>query len=559
MFIKQATACLVLALVVMTAGAAWAAEDPAGQGEQFYSQAGQLRHEALKQNESCFSCHGKREINAQWKTDRGRTLQLHVDPVDYRNSVHSGQNCQSCHEGAGPDAFASAPHKFKNEQPKDCKSCHENYFADIYEQNARSYHTKAIIEKGKPFPCSSCHNAHSFTLPNRAEEIPANIAQANERCIQCHSDLRGYEKLTDKKLLNQDMGHWFLPNKKQHFESVRCVDCHGGRQGEEMHVIMTAKDTKVDCDYCHSRSTALTTKLNKYRSEQKAFSMVNKGLFDDKELVAKNTKAIVEAKGQPDSDLGFMNAGLFSDKYITGITQTPVLNARFLQLLAAVLLVVVIHSLLRMFGTKAAAHGGQLVTMFPLPIRLWHWINAILFVILIVTGFSMHFAQGMAFESAQSTHATFAIALAGLWALYVLYLVLTGQIMQYLPRADFVSAMLKQMRYYMFGIYRGEDNPAGHNPKKRLNPLQQIAYFGVLFILFPALLASGAALFIPEIIPAELMGMDGKRFVSMAHTASAFLLVVFLVVHLYLCTTGESVFALVRSMITGKMSQDKEL
>ena len=199
MLIKQATACLALMLALLMAGAAQAADDTAVQMEQFYSQANRLRHEALKQNETCFTCHGKSDINTQWKTDRGRTLQLHIDPVVYRNSAHSGQNCQGCHEGDGKDAFASTPHKFKNQQHKDCKACHDNYFKDIYEQNARSYHTKAIVEKGKPFTCSSCHNAHSFSLPTRTEDIPGNITQSNERCLQCHNDMQGYQALTDKK------------------------------------------------------------------------------------------------------------------------------------------------------------------------------------------------------------------------------------------------------------------------------------------------------------------------------------------------------------------------
>jgi len=325
MFTKQATACLVLLFVLLTAGGTMAADDTAGQTEQFYSQADQMRHTALEQNETCFTCHGKREVMTQWKTDRGRTLQLFVDSVDYRNSVHSGQNCQSCHEGAGPDAFAAAPHKFKNKQPADCQSCHGEYFKDIAEQTGRSYHTKAIVEKGKPFNCSSCHNAHDFRLPTRTEDIPAAVAQANERCFKCHTDLRGYQGLTDKKLLDQKMGHWSLPHKEKHFAAVRCTDCHADGKGTDVHVIMQAKDTPMDCEYCHSKTSAMTTKLNTYRNERKAFSMVNKGLFDDTDLVAGNNQLIATRRGLPDSELGFMNADIVDGKFITGITQTPAL------------------------------------------------------------------------------------------------------------------------------------------------------------------------------------------------------------------------------------------
>lgn len=565
MVIKKAIASLVLALALFTASAALAAGQTAkatvvqagqtnSQTEAFYSQADQLRQEALQQNEYCLSCHGKEDITTQWKTDRGRTLQLYVSAVDYRKSVHSGKSCQSCHEGDGPDAFASAPHKFAKSTPKDCQSCHGNYFGDIYEQSTHSYHTKAIIEKGKPFPCSSCHNAHTFNIPARTEEIPASIAQSNERCLQCHSDLRGYEALTDKKLLDQNMAHWFLPKKEQHFKSVRCVDCHAGEQGTQPHTILPVKDIEVDCTYCHSKTTALNTKLNKYRHEQAAFSLLQKGLFDDAELLEKNAVVIASRKGQPDSVLGFMNAGLLDSKYITGITQTPWLNGKFLELMAAIVLLIGIHTALRATGTKAVSEHGPEVTMFPLLVRIWHWINVILFFTLLVTGFSMHFGGGVPFESAQSTHAIFALALIGLWVLYVFYLLLSGQIMQYLPRKDFIAASISQAKYYMYGIYKGQKNPAGHIPEKRLNPLQQMAYLGVLFILLPVLLVSGIALFFPQAIPLELMGMNGKRFLALLHTGAAFMAVAFIVVHLYLCTTGQSIFTLVRSMITGKMS-----
>ncbi len=555
MFTKQAVVFLALMLALLTVSATQAADDTAVQMEQFYSQANQLRHEALQQNEKCFSCHGKSDITTQWKTDRGRTLQLYVDPVAYRNSAHSDQNCQGCHEGDGQDAFDVAPHKFKNRQPKDCKSCHDNYFNDIYEQIARSYHTKAIVQKGKPFACSSCHNAHAFSLPTRTEDIRDNIAQANERCLQCHTDLRGYQALTDKKLLDQDMAHWSLPNKERHFQSVRCVDCHADTQGTKVHVIVAVKDTSFDCAYCHSKSSAMTTALYKYRNEQRAYSMVKKDLFDDSELYKKNAEMIKASLGQSDSALGFMNADLLGNKYITGITQTPWLNIKFIQLLSLILLIVAIHAALRMFGTKAVPSHVSEETMFPMSVRIWHWINALLFMILIATGFAMHFSKGMAFETAQSTHATGAIIMASFWILYVVYLVLTGQIMQYLPRKDFIAASFKQVGYYMFGIYRGKESPAGHDPARRLNPLQQASYLGVLFLLFPVLLASGAAMFIPDVIPAELMGMDGKRLVWVVHTATALLMVIFLVVHLYLITTGETIFALIRSMITGKLSQ----
>jgi thiosulfate reductase cytochrome b subunit len=60
-----------------------------------------------------------------------------------------------------------------------------------------------------------------------------------------------------------------------------------------------------------------------------------------------------------------------------------------------------------------------------------------------------------------------------------------------------------------------------------------------------------------KINDAQLMEMVGKLLVWLLHTGTGFLMVIFLVVHLYLTTTGKTVLALIRAMVTGKLSEKK--
>ena len=552
--VKRAFAlCIASSLLAFWFGTALAVPAQPEDTAAFYSKAKTMQQDADTANASCMSCHGDPSIKMKWKTDRGRKLQLYVDPIEYRNSVHGTQQCQSCHIGKNEKAFDAAPHQFKDKASvKECSSCHGKYFDDIYDQTKASYHYKAIVEKGKEFSCTSCHDVHVFRLPSRTEDIPANIEQANKACIRCHSDLRGYEKLTDKKLLDQDMSHWFLPNKKQHFAAVRCVDCHGLQEGAVVHSIAPVEDLKPNCSRCHSEDTAITSSLYKYRNEQRAFSKLNKQLFDDAELVKKNKQAIEDRKGEADSPYGFMNVKLLKNDYVVGITQSSMLDEGFLSALIAVLLIVAVHVAARAFGTRAVYEHGEEEQMFPVAIRVWHWLNAALFAVLGISGLAMHYGSMVQFEAAQYLHNLLAPALVVLWVWQILYLAASGQIGQYTLGDGFIAKMFKQIRYYGWGMFKGEHSPEGHSVENRLNPLQKVAYLSVVFVALPALILSGIALGFNAHLPQTFMGYDAKWLAATIHIGASFFLLLFVVVHLYLCTTGHSVLALVRSMITGK-------
>ncbi|MDG3087996.1 cytochrome b/b6 domain-containing protein [Vibrio hannami] len=525
----------------------------------FNEKAKQLRSEAKADNESCLSCHSSDSINKEWVTDRGRNIDLHVDTIHYNDSVHQGLSCQNCHKGADQAAFDEAPHRFEGETAsRSCESCHSNAFHEIDEQLKSSHHTKTIInEFGNEFECEACHNAHSFKFPERTEDIAGSIKDANEACFSCHNDLKGYEKLTDKKMLDQDMAHWFLPEKNKHFDAVRCVDCHSAGEGSQLHTITPAEEAVSDCELCHSEDTAITSTLYRYRNENKAFSNLDKGLFDDGELIKINAKSIEERANKADSPLGYLNEKLLDDRYIIGATRIGWIDSLFGIALVAISLLLALHLRMRKLGSKAKIELEKTDTvMFPIGIRLWHNSNVLVFVTLLLTGLSMHFSL-VAFEFSQYSHNVLGVVLIALWVLYLLYLLVSGQIKQYLPRKDFVSASIKQAKYYLIGIHKGEKNPAGHDPKKRLNPLQQVGYLSIVLGAFPLLILSGIGLFFNELLPEEILGYNGKELSVMVHVAMSHIMVLFIAAHVYLCTTGATVTEHFKSMLTGKLFKEK--
>lgn len=539
--------------------AAFYAQANSPESNDFKDKARELRAEAKTGNESCLSCHSSDRINKEWVTERGRSLNLHVDSIHYNDSVHQGQNCESCHQGADDAAFETAPHRFENDTAsRGCESCHSEVFHEVNEQIKSSHHTKTVVEKfGNEFACETCHNAHTFKFPERTEDIAANIQKANDACFGCHNDLKGYEQLTDKKLLDQEMGHWFLPEKNKHFAAVRCVDCHSAGEGTQLHTITAAEDAISDCTLCHSEDTAITSSLYKYRDETKAFSMLNKDIFDDSVLVEKNAKSIADKGQKADSPYGFINQKLLDGRYLIGATRVGWMDSLLGVALLATLILLGLHLRMRKLGEKEKVELEKTDTViFPAGIRLWHNTNVIVFVTLLLTGLSMHFSLTN-FELSQYLHNILGATLIVFWVLYLFYLLISGQFKQYLPRKGFVRDAIKQGAYYLKGIHKGDENPAGHDPRKRLNPLQQVGYLLVILVAFPLLILSGLGLFFSELLPTKISGTDGKTVVVMVHVFTAHIMVLFIVAHVYLCTTGVTVTEHFISMMTGKLLKSK--
>ncbi|MEE9280962.1 MAG: cytochrome b/b6 domain-containing protein, partial [Myxococcota bacterium] len=133
---------------------------------------------------------------------------------------------------------------------------------------------------------------------------------------------------------------------------------------------------------------------------------------------------------------------------------------------------------------------------------------------------------------------------------FVVWNAASGHVRHYKPRdIHVIHSLMIQIRYYGYGMFRGDPPPL--SPGLRNNHVQQLAYTGVMYVLMPVSIATGVLLLFPILAPERALGRAGLWPMAMLHLSVGYLLTLFLVVHIYLATTGETFFSLYREMITG--------
>ena len=127
----------------------------------------------------------------------------------------------------------------------------------------------------------------------------------------------------------------------------------------------------------------------------------------------------------------------------------------------------------------------------------------------------------------------------------------TGEWRQYIPTATHLRS---QINYYLLGIFKNSPHPTKKTVLSKLNPLQKLVYLGLKILVIPIMMFSGL-LYMNYRYPQQ-SGIEGLRVTSLEpiailHTAGAFMLIAFIITHLYLITTGNTVTSNLKAMITG--------
>lgn len=184
--------------------------------------------------------------------------------------------------------------------------------------------------------------------------------------------------------------------------------------------------------------------------------------------------------------------------------------------------------------------------------RFWHWTQAILIGFLALTGFEIHGSiRFFGFEQAVRYHSTAAVALVVLIVFAIFWHLTTGEWRQYLPTRRNLRA---QVEYYLIGIFRNAPHPTRKTVLSKLNPLQKLVYLSLKLLVIPVMVISGLLYMFyryPQRLESDVLNIRGLENVALFHTAGAFLLVAFVVMHLYLITTGRTMTSNLGAMITG--------
>lgn len=194
--------------------------------------------------------------------------------------------------------------------------------------------------------------------------------------------------------------------------------------------------------------------------------------------------------------------------------------------------------------------------LLPLWIRVWHWTNALLIIVLAVTGASLHFADPklplVEFSLAARIHDIAELALVAAYTFFVVANIVSGNWWQYVPKPPGVLARCwRQTRWYLWGIFFGEPHPYPVTREVNFNALQAVIYWLVMYALLPVLLISGLVFMFPQLAPDRLFGFDGLLPVAILHYVAGATIVMFLISHVYLGTTGNTVGAMFKTMVTG--------
>jgi len=181
--------------------------------------------------------------------------------------------------------------------------------------------------------------------------------------------------------------------------------------------------------------------------------------------------------------------------------------------------------------------------------RFWHWLQTTLIVLLLMTGFEINgLFRLFGFKLATEIHEYAGLSWLIAFAFFVFWLFTTGEWRQYIPTT---RKMLTVIRYYTYGIFRGEAHPVPKRKDAKHNPLQRLVYLSLAAILLPIQMITGFLYWGYNSWPDWGLNWLSLEVVASIHLAGAFGVFSFLIVHLYMITTGHTLFAHTRAMITG--------
>ena len=429
-------------------------------------------------------------------------LNLAIRARQYNEGVHADTSCVTCHKD-----IAETPHQ-QRVKPVLCKECHEESVAAA---EAGAHRTKIEPNKAPAPGCIGCHNVH---YGKGADEFAKDFRGKN--CIDCH---KAYGMATEK-------GHRNIYEFDMHLKKLECLACHQGEK-RGVHDIRPVKERVARCQSCHTQDSILS-------KEKKPGELVR---------YVQHT--------------GFINADAMKKfGYIVGANRIPALDTVIIMIVLAPLGLPVAHGGLRILTRrKEPIHlPEEKILLHPLTERIWHWFQAVCVVMLIVTGAMLHWPEIFPgwFDWAVTLHNWFGVLMIVSFFMWLIYNLGTRRMSHYFPRrGEIPGGMLVQARFYAFGIFKHEPHPFPPTEDNKFNPLQKFTYLQKQLVLVPILLISGILYMYPDFFKGFLDAIGGLKVLAVFHLLLAAIFASFLVAHIYLATTGDTVGENFKAMIYG--------
>jgi len=193
---------------------------------------------------------------------------------------------------------------------------------------------------------------------------------------------------------------------------------------------------------------------------------------------------------------------------------------------------------------------------YPVWLRIWHGLNAIGILLLIITGISMQSSiessHILGFNTIVKLHNIAGILVTVNYLVFFIgnFVTPNGKFYIIKPKGFLINP-LKQATYYAWGMFHGMKAPFPLSEKRKFNPLQKYSYILVMYLVVPVVIVTGFALLFPEIIIDQVYTFSGVFITAVFHSSMGFLISIFLLVHLYIASIGKSPLENFKSIITG--------
>jgi thiosulfate reductase cytochrome b subunit len=202
------------------------------------------------------------------------------------------------------------------------------------------------------------------------------------------------------------------------------------------------------------------------------------------------------------------------------------------------------------------------IYLHPLPIRIWHWVNAAGFIFLILTGAQIRGIINLfSVETAVEIHSWLGFILLANYCIWLFYYLLTFKIKIYIPPLhhplEFAKKAIRQAKFYGYGILVGDENPHHSTPDNKFNPMQQVSYLMIMALLIPVQIITGLFLWDPNFF-SPIVNLVGIQIFDMIHVLLWVFFSAFIIVHFYLATLGHTTFAHIIAMFTGYEEEEEE-
>ncbi len=182
--------------------------------------------------------------------------------------------------------------------------------------------------------------------------------------------------------------------------------------------------------------------------------------------------------------------------------------------------------------------------------RFWHWIQGLLIIFLLLTGFDLHGSIKLfGFKDAVDLHNTMGLAWLIFFVFIVFWMFVTHEYKQYIPTT---KKLFQVVQYYASGIFKGEPHPVKKSTLAKHNPMQRLTYLGLTAILLPLQMITGFLYWGYN----DWQSWGGASFLNLEvlavlHLIGGFAILIFLIVHVYMTTTGHTLTGHVAAMLSG--------